>query len=237
MHTGQCPGFTPMAGFDWEKFSSGVWYVTEKFGTKGTCLTYEFKTDSLGFKSIEQINEIPYTNKLGIDNHYVYEGKLYTPQESKPANMIVKFPLNLIGSASFVVLDTDYDNYGLICTCQDVNLYLLYTHRRSCSLLHRNPGADNSPTSAQMKELLDSQVDDASHDFDVISHEDCSYDTDKGLHINVDEILNGKEPETLTQEEYDAIYGDYEAEAEVLSAQQLEKIRKIECQKTGKCLL
>ena len=65
---------------------------------------------------------------------------------------------DLIGSASFVVLDTDYDNYGLICTCQDVNLYLLYTHRRSCSLLHRNPAADNSPTSAQMKELLDSQV-------------------------------------------------------------------------------
>ena len=89
--------------------------------------------------------------------------------------MIVKFPLSkhyhdvqcdnipscvsdIIGSASFVVLDTDYDNYGLICTCQDVNLYLLYTHRRSCSLLHRNPVADNSPTSAQMKKLLDSQV-------------------------------------------------------------------------------
>jgi len=235
VHTGQCPGFTPMAGFDWEKFSSGVWYVTEKFGTSGTCLTYEFKTDNLGFKSIEQINEIPYTNKLGIDNHYVYEGKLFTPQESKPANMIVRFPLNLIGSASFVVLDTDYDNYGLVCTCQDVNLYLLTAHRRSCSLLHRNPVADNSPTSAQMKKLLDSQVDDASHDFDVISHENCSYDTDKGFNINVDEILNGKEPEVMTEEEYDAIYGDYEGVVEVLSAQQLNNIKKIECQKTGKC--
>ena len=68
-------------------------------------------------------------------------------------------------------------------------------------------------------------MDDASHDFDVISHEACSYDTNKGLHINVDEILNGKEPETLTQEEYDAIYGDYEADAEVLSAQQVTSIR------------
>ena len=37
------------------QFSFGVWYVTEKFGTKGTCLTYEFKTDNLGFKSIEQV--------------------------------------------------------------------------------------------------------------------------------------------------------------------------------------
>merc|ERR1712004_736945 len=83
-----------MAGFNWEKFSAGVWYVTEKFGTKGTCLTYQFKTDNLGFKSVEQINQIAYTNQLGIDNSYVYEGKLYTPQESKPANMIVRFPLN-----------------------------------------------------------------------------------------------------------------------------------------------
>ena len=65
-----------------------------------------------------------------------YTGKLYTPQESVPANMIVRFPLStkpehslipililtcssdIIGSASFVVLDTDYDNYGLLCTCQ-----------------------------------------------------------------------------------------------------------------------
>ena len=29
--------------------------MTEKFGTKSTCLTYEFKTDSLGFKSVEQV--------------------------------------------------------------------------------------------------------------------------------------------------------------------------------------
>merc|ERR1711953_1559445 len=94
MHSGQCPNFTPMSGFDWDKFSSGLWYVTQKFDTKSTCLTYEFKTDNLGFKSIEQINQIPYTNKLGIDNHYIYTGKLYTPQESKPANMIVRFPLS-----------------------------------------------------------------------------------------------------------------------------------------------
>ena len=43
-------------------------------------------------------------------------------------------------------------------------------------------------------------MDGASHDFDVISHENCSYDTDKGFNINVDEILNGKEPEVMTQE-------------------------------------
>merc|ERR1711862_767129 len=42
---GQCPNFTPMSEFDWDKFSTGVWYVTRKFSTKSSCLTYEFKTD------------------------------------------------------------------------------------------------------------------------------------------------------------------------------------------------
>merc|ERR1712183_1127954 len=55
VHSGQCPALTPMAGFDWDQFSSGVWYVTDKFDTKSTCLTYQFKTDNLGFKSIEQV--------------------------------------------------------------------------------------------------------------------------------------------------------------------------------------
>ena len=74
---GQCPNFAPMAGFEWDKvswanmlenifqsieiflsscqFSSGIWYVTRKFSTKSSCLTYEFKTDDEGFKSVEQV--------------------------------------------------------------------------------------------------------------------------------------------------------------------------------------
>merc|ERR1712038_1036190 len=199
MHSGQCPNFTPMSGFDWDKFSSGLWYVTQKFDTKSTCLTYEFKTDNLGFKSIEQTNEIPYTEQLGIDNHYIYTGKLYTPQESVPANMIVRFPLNIIGSASFVVLDTDYDNYGLLCTCQDVNLVLTYAHRRSCSILHRDPDPSeaNTETAAAAKRLLDSQVAAASHDFDAIPHSGCSYDTSGSLNINVDTLLGGGKEEAM----------------------------------------
>merc|ERR1712079_959468 len=189
MHSGQCPNFTPMSGFDWDKFSSGLWYVTQKFDTKSTRLTYEFKTDNLGFKSIEQINQIPYTNKLGIDNHYIYTGKLYTPQESKPANMIVRFPLNIIGSSNFVVLDTDYENYGLVCTCQDINLLLAFAHRRSCSILHRDAQANHTETVASMRSLLNSQIEDASHDFDKIEHDNCDYGDDTGFNINVDKIL------------------------------------------------
>merc|ERR1719466_633534 len=94
---GQCPSFTPMSGFDWDKFSTGIWFVTQKFATKSTCLTYEFKTDDLGFKSIEQVRQLPYTDRVALDHEYIYTGKLYAPQESSPAKMIVRFPLNVVG--------------------------------------------------------------------------------------------------------------------------------------------
>jgi len=137
--------------------------------------------------------------------------------------MVVKFPLNLIGSASFVVLDTDYDNYGLICTCQDMNLWVTYAHRRSCSLLHRDPEADNTVTADNMKKLLDSQVDDASHDFDKISHSSCSYDTATGLNIDVDKIIGGGS-DLMSDEDYDLYYGDFEPDAEILSKSEVEKL-------------
>ena len=48
------------------QFSSGIWYVTQKFATKSSCLTYEFKTDDLGFKSIEQVYITFYTNEQDL---------------------------------------------------------------------------------------------------------------------------------------------------------------------------
>jgi len=226
VHSGQCPTLTPMAGFDWDQFSAGLWFVTDKFDTKSTCLTYEFKTDNLGFKSIEQINQIPYTNKLGIDNHYIYTGQLYTPQESKPANMIVRFPLNIIGSSNFVVLDTDYSGSGLVCTCQDINLLFTFAHRRSCSILHRDPQADTAESSERLKSLLNSQVEDASHDFDEIQHDGCNYGDDSGFNINVDKILGQGEEVTITDDNYDLYYGDYEGDVEILSSAEIEQIKK-----------
>ena len=68
---GQCPNFTPMADFDWDKFSSGIWFVTRKFSTKSSCLTYEFKTDSDGFKSVEQVRQLPYSERVGLDHEYM----------------------------------------------------------------------------------------------------------------------------------------------------------------------
>merc|ERR1712020_611602 len=154
---GQCPNFTPMSGFDWDKFSTGLWYVTQKFATKSSCLTYQFKTDELGFKSIEQVRQLPYSERVGLDHEYIYTGKLYAPQESSPAKMIVRFPLNVVGSSSFTVMDTDYDNHAMVCTCQDVDLFLSYVHRRSCSILQRQPEEDPKITN-RMSQLLDGEI-------------------------------------------------------------------------------
>merc|ERR1712066_852036 len=115
---GHCPNLTPMSGFEWSKFATGVWFVTRKFSTKSSCLTYEFKTDSEGFKSIEQVRQLPFSERVGLDHEYIYTGKLYAPQESSPAKMIVRFPLNVVGSSSFTVMDTDYDSQAMVCTCQ-----------------------------------------------------------------------------------------------------------------------
>merc|ERR1712243_70424 len=143
----KCPSFTPMQGFDWDKFADGVWYVTQKFATRSTCLTYEFTTDELGFKEITQLRQLPYSEKVGLDHEYKYTGKLYAANEAQPAKMNVRFPLNPIGAASFVVLDTDYTSYGLICTCQEIDLFITTGHRRSCSMLQRAVEEDEAITS------------------------------------------------------------------------------------------
>merc|ERR1712236_25956 len=188
---GQCPNFTPMSGFDWQKFSSGLWFVTQKFATESTCLTYEFKTDELGFKSIEQVRQLPYTDRVPLEHEYIYTGKLYAPQQSSPAKMIVRFPLNVVGSSSFTVMDTDYDNYAMVCTCQDMDLFFTYAHRRSCSVLQRAAEEDVAITE-RMRKLIDSQVENASHDFDKIKQEGCEYNKERVLNIDVDKILGLK---------------------------------------------
>jgi len=217
-----------MAGFDWAKFSNGVWYVTQKFNTKSTCLTYEFETDELGFKTIKQDRKLPFSDKVGVDNTYIYKGKLYAPSESSPAKMIVRFPLNVVGSSSFVVMDTDYDNYAMICTCQDVDLFFSYVNRRSCSILQRSKDEDTDITQ-RMKDLLnsdvqDEDVDDASHDFDRIKHDKCDYGKEKAITIDVEKILGlgkGNTAELVSYEDVYGDYGDYEPDAEVLSPQEL----------------
>merc|ERR1712211_171206 len=175
----KCPEFQPMQGFDWDKFADGVWYVTQKFATRSTCLTYEFTTDELGFKEITQLRQLPYSEKVGLDHEYKYTAKLY-----------VRLPLNPIGAASFVVLDTDYSSYALICTCQEIDLFITTGHRRSCSILQRAVEEDEAITD-KLIELLDSQVPDSSHDFDPIKQEGCEHGRGKAWTIDPEKVIGG----------------------------------------------
>jgi len=185
IYPGKCPDFTPMQGFDWEKFSATPWYVTHKFSTRSSCLTYDFKVDALGFKSVEQVRQLPFKDAVGVDHEYKYTGKLYVPQESTPAKMVVRFPLNAIGSASYVVTDTDYDTYGMVCTCQSVDLFITFAHRVSCSILQRAQEEDTEIT----KRLKDTVEEKYQHDFDKIDQSSCDYDREKVWNIDVDKII------------------------------------------------
>ena len=110
-----------------------MWFVTRKVSSNSSCLTYQFKTDTTG-RSLEQVRQV-----AGSDKELVYTGGLSLPRPSArpgPASMSVRFPLSelsrllglansslpliadVIGAADLVVVDTDYDNYALICVCQ-----------------------------------------------------------------------------------------------------------------------
>jgi len=195
-YRGKCPTFTPMQGFDWNRFKTGRWYAVEKFDTtQSKCITYDFEEDDSGFKQIVQNSEITSIERLSVDNKFRYVGKLATPSSSTPAHMLVRFQLNFFGSASFV-MDTDYQNYALVCTCQSKRILFdaLTFHRRSCTILQRTPERDTSITN-EMHEMLNAQVpiDDgelADHDFDVVRHDGCNYKDDgKGLQIDVEKIV------------------------------------------------
>ena len=63
-------------------------------------------------------------------------------------NKSLVFVVDFFGSASFVVLDTDYENYALVCTCQSKRILFdaLTFHRRSCTILQRTPERDTTIT-------------------------------------------------------------------------------------------
>ena len=75
------------------------------------------------------------------------------------------------GRESLVVLDTDYSASGLVCTCQDVSLFVLRGHRVSCSILQRDNIEDASVTQ-RLTALLNTQLGENTFEFefDKINH-------------------------------------------------------------------
>jgi len=101
-------------------------------------------------------------------------------------------------------------------------LFFSYVHRRSCSILQRAKEEDPEITK-KMSELIDGQIENASHDFDKIKQVGCEHGKEKVLNIDVDKILGLKGDAGVSDDagDYGDFYGDYEPDAEVLSTQQL----------------
>merc|ERR1712212_1466411 len=233
-YNGGCPNFTPMQGFDWNKFSVGLWYVTEKFDTNSTCLTYSFKEDSSGVKSVEQVRQLTNKNGVRFDHDYIYAGKLSVPDESNLASMMVKFPLNRAGLASYTVLDTDYNSCSMVCTCQDFKIFWKLLHRVSCSILQRSPLEDLNIADkvelegddiliARLKKLIRYKY---ARKFGKINHDGCQYERGKAKQIDVykilanaigsneDEVFDFDEYPSVTEEEKNAIIAEFSRNVE-----------------------
>jgi len=208
-----------MSGFNWDKFRAGRWFAIEKFDTSSKCLTYDFKEDEDGDFLVEQTSVLTGLRRVSVDNKVKYRGRLAAPYVSEPANMLVRFSLNPFGPASFVILDTDYNNYALVCTCQAKKFLfeVLTFHRRSCTILQRSSERDGA-ISRKLHDLLNKQIpadggDLADHDFDIISHTGCDYeDNGKGLQLDVEKILGAGTEEEAKPSDYGDWYGDTEYE-------------------------
>ena len=128
-------------------------------------------------------------------------------------------------------MSTDYDTHAMVCTCQDMDLFFTYAHRRSCSILQRAKEEDPEITK-QMSELIDRQVENASHDFDKIKQDGCAHGKEKVLTIDVDKIFGLKGDSGVNDDarEYGGDYGDFsgdfEPDAEILSTQEVNRNHK-----------
>lgn len=177
-HLGEkCLDVEPVKKFDINRFS-GVWYAIQKTSTASRCLLYNITaTDLRKMYTITQVSVNPVVG-LVKDNLYRYQGHLELSDETKDGKLSVKFPLSLAGLASFIVFDTDYDNYAGIYSCQSI----AFTHRQTAVILSRKPTLEKSITDKLRDRLARDQVN--PFDLSIISHDKCNYNTNYTLEIN-----------------------------------------------------
>ena len=83
-----------------------------------------------------------------------------------------------------------------------------------------------------MSELIDREVENASHDFDKIKQDGCEHGKEKVLTIDVDKIFGLKGDSGVNDDagEYGGDYGDFsgdfEPDAEILSTQEVNRNHK-----------
>lgn len=177
-HMGNCPAVEPQKNFEIDRFL-GKWYVIQKTSTGSKCLTDTYaKTNETGKYVIRQVSEHLLLGLTTLNHEYTYEGIITVPDSSDPARMVVRFPLSLAGSASYIVFMTDYVNYAGVFTCQK----LAFAHRQSASILSRLPNLDKIYVDKIRNRLSDHGVD--PYDLSIIEHS-CKPPDEDTLDINI----------------------------------------------------
>ncbi|XP_071450534.1 apolipoprotein D-like [Hetaerina americana] len=181
-HLGSCPQAEAMQNFQMNKFL-GKWYVIQKTSTASKCIFYNFTLgEEPGEYRIVQASEHFLLGLTNVDHAYVYTGALRMKNHSNPADMIVRFPLSVAGTASYKVVVTDYDNFATIFTCQK----LAFANRQSASILSRTPILDKMYIDKARSRLNTIGVD--PHDLSIIDQTNCRVNTTgDGVKINIDE--------------------------------------------------
>ncbi|KAI4454552.1 apolipoprotein d [Holotrichia oblita] len=142
----------------------GIWYVIRKTATTSTCLVYNFTATAEPNKyHLQQNSHLIIPGKF----NYHYSGELTVPDPAVPANMRVKFSLNL-ASASYIVIMTDYYNYAAIFTCQSI----AFGNRKSVSILSRKRTLDNVILEGIQNKLKSFSLN--PKELSIISQEDCT---------------------------------------------------------------
>lgn len=180
---GDCPVIDPMTPFSMERML-GVWYVIQKTSTASTCITYNFtKLDEPDNFQLEQTSQHFILGLTPLAHEYHYTGRLSVPDSAVPARMKVKFPLNVLGKASFTVFMTDYDTFAAVYTCQGLGI----GHRDSATILSRTRTLDKVFVDKVRSRLASYNID--PFDLSIISQRNCPKNKNgtNGLNIDIDD--------------------------------------------------
>ncbi|XP_059055032.1 apolipoprotein D-like [Achroia grisella] len=133
---GNCPDISAMVDFDPTRYT-GKWYEAEKyfflFEFGGKCVTANFETKDDGIMTVTNKQLSSFT---GIQSEI--DGEATQISRSDEGKLSVRFPsLPVNVAAPYWVVDTDYDNYSIIWSCNDFGLF----HTRNSWILtrERNP--------------------------------------------------------------------------------------------------
>merc|ERR1712179_169143 len=192
---GGCPTVPAATNFQTEQFL-GTWYVIELFGRQTKCMSLTFNKVSNTTLSITEAMEFYLLDNINVDYSHANTGTLNIENPTNSAKMRIKWPDNILGSATFTVVDTDYESYALIIECQ--KLWLV--SRTNAAILSREPTLAPELIT-KLKGTVDGITDLDSTDFSSMRHDNCIPEGQADFDFNFDESIRKNTFGFLKEEE------------------------------------